>query len=204
MLRRLVFPFEQALQNFQQLWRIDRELIKTRQAVAAISAETLLRSRGQSPSMPVEFMSQYGEDLLAWDLFKNQPTGFFIEIGAFDGYHYSSTYALEALGWTGLLVEPLPLHAAACEVRRKRSRVVHAALQSLDTDQQTSFWKVKDQYDGMFSYSVPTPQHLNGISAFPRSEITVPATSLNRSLASHSDPIDLCVIDVEGAELEGC
>ena len=34
--------------------------------------------RGVEPRMPIEFTSQYGEDLLAWDLLGGPSSGFFM------------------------------------------------------------------------------------------------------------------------------
>jgi FkbM family methyltransferase len=193
----------QVFQQFQQqLLRIDKQLLKTRQAVAGLSAESLLRSRGQQPVMPVEFNSQFGEDLLAWELFKNQPKGFFIEAGALDGYHHSVTYAFEAIGWQGLLVEPTPARYAQCAERRTRSQVVHAALGHHDASGQTAFWVVEDRFGGALSYSKPTDDHLVAIGNVPRQQVMVPSVSLNELLTSHTGPIDLFVLDVEGAELD--
>src|SRR3954469_21340764 len=55
--------------------------------------------------------------------------GTFMEAGAHDGYTQSNTYYLERFrGWHGVLVEAVPeLHAKAAR-RRRRSRVVQAAL----------------------------------------------------------------------------
>lgn len=35
-------------------------------------------------------------------------TGFFLEIGCWDGEHISQTFALEKKGWTGICVDPFP------------------------------------------------------------------------------------------------
>ena len=56
----------------------------------------------------LEFRSQFGEDALLWDFFAGQLDGFFIEVGAFDGYNYSVSYAFECIGWDGLLIEAHP------------------------------------------------------------------------------------------------
>lgn len=50
--------------------------------------------------------SQRGQDAIAYFANKMIQSGFFIEIGAADGVSGSNTYALERLGWKGLLVEP--------------------------------------------------------------------------------------------------
>lgn len=40
--------------------------------------------------------------------------GYFFEAGAFDGFHWSNTQMLAALGWRGLLLEPHPVYYEQC------------------------------------------------------------------------------------------
>jgi FkbM family methyltransferase len=55
--------------------------------------------------------------------------GVFVEAGANDGFRQSNTYYLERFrGWTGVLIEPIPVLAAQCRKRRPRSRVYQCAL----------------------------------------------------------------------------
>jgi hypothetical protein len=35
--------------------------------------------------------------------------GFFVDVGAYDGYQYSNTFGLSKRGWHGVLVEPNPI-----------------------------------------------------------------------------------------------
>lgn len=43
--------------------------------------------------------------------------GYFVEAGAFDGFHWSNTQMLAALGWRGLLLEPHPVYYEQCKDR---------------------------------------------------------------------------------------
>lgn len=61
--------------------------------------------------------------------------GFFIEVGANDGFSQSNTYYLERVrGWRGVLVEPIPRLYKACVRERPKSRVFNCALVSADHD----------------------------------------------------------------------
>lgn len=40
--------------------------------------------------------------------------GYFVEAGAFDGFHWSNTQMLASLGWRGLLLEPHPVYYEQC------------------------------------------------------------------------------------------
>src|SRR3990172_179972 len=54
-------------------------------------------------------------------------SGYFIEVGAYDGITLSNTYFLEQMGWSGLLVEPIASLCQRAAQARPRSRVIHGA-----------------------------------------------------------------------------
>jgi FkbM family methyltransferase len=130
--------------------------------------------------------------------------GFFIEVGAFDGVRFSVTYILEAMGWTGLLIEAIPERFEACRAARPRSRVVHAALGPRGSAGTTSFNFVQDDFGGMLSYHKAKPAHTGMLDAsgLKRTPVTVPLTSMDELLRDHKGEIDAAVIDVEGGELD--
>lgn len=53
--------------------------------------------------------SQHGEQDHILEFFKGQPTGRFLDIGAFDGMTNSNTRALSDVGWDGVCVEANPI-----------------------------------------------------------------------------------------------
>lgn len=180
------------------------QLLRTRRRVYALDAKDRLREAGRTASMPVEFRSQFGEDVMIWDLLDGQLDGFFIEVGAFDGYSCAVTYVLEAVGWTGLLVEAIPERFEQCKSRRKNSRVVHSALGKRGSSGTTTFQIVEDQFGGMLSYHTTTEQHLRMLNNDKRvrNSVTVPLTTMDELLKDHKGRIDVAVIDVEGGELD--
>ena len=59
--------------------------------------------------------------------------GFFIEVGANDGYFESNTYYLEKFkNWRGICIEPIPELYQTCIKERKNSKVFNYALVSHD------------------------------------------------------------------------
>lgn len=63
--------------------------------------------------------------------------GTFIEAGANDGLSQSNTWHLEKrLGWSGILVEPIPEFAQLCKRFRSKSVVYNCALGSFDQENQ--------------------------------------------------------------------
>ncbi len=167
-------------------------------------ASQRLAAAGRQPTMQLAFPSQFGEDLFLWDTFAGQLDGFFIEVGAFDGVSYSVTYALEAFGWKGLLIEAIPDRFEQCRRNRPGSRVVNSALGPRGAKGTIEFTIVEDSLGGMLSYSKATPHHMRSVETIQakRRKVTVPFTSMDELLKEHSGSIDVAVIDVEGVELE--
>ena len=189
-------------QVHRQIQLLQIQVVRANQLAAAAKAELDLQRAGRTARNPVEFTAQYGEDLVLWNLLDHQGEGFFIEAGAFDGYRYSVTYALECIGWRGLLVEALPEAAERCRQRRTASRVVQSALSKPGSPQSATFTVLQDQYGGMLSYLKASEQHLRDTSWAAKQTITVPVTTLDALLADHSGPIDVVVLDLEGGELD--
>jgi FkbM family methyltransferase len=190
-------------QTNEAIGALQKQVLRTRQKVYALEAEAKLAREGKKPRRPVQFRSQYGEDLMIWDLLGGPTEGFFIEVGAFDGYQYSVTYALEAAGWNGLLIEAIPEKFARCKARRPDSRVVHAAVGAKGSTGTTTFTVCDDEYGGMLSYLDANTEHARGLSSrqIPMSKVTVDLTTIDDLLTDHKGPIDLAVIDVEGTEV---
>jgi FkbM family methyltransferase len=175
--------------------------------VYASEIRSVLAAAGRHPRFEVRLPSQFGEDAFLWDLFEGKLDGFFVEVGAYDGVALSATYALEAAGWTGLLVEPLPDRARQCEAARPGSRTVCAAVSRRGSSGTTVFRSVAggtDRFTDMVSGIDPRTQHEGRIERLGGriSEIEVPLFALADLLADHAGPIDVAVIDVEGAEAD--
>ncbi len=181
-------------------WRPMRTLDSIDTGPLRRDARRALKRARRRPLQAVEFRAQFGEDALIWALCDEALDGFFVEAGAFDGYQASVTYALECLGWRGLLVEPNPSMAEACRERRTNSRVVHAALGASTGD--TSFVVTSDGSGGMFSHVPERGGTMKRQRVLHQETVTVPLTTLNELLAGHEGDIDAVSLDVEGFELE--
>lgn len=173
-----------------------------RRAYCAYAAERL-RSAGRPPRSLPEFRSQFGEDLLLFDLFDGQFDGFFIEAGAFNGVDFSATYVFEQLGWSGLLIEPIPQRFEECRVNRPHARVVHAALGAPGDPDQASLEVTNDMYGGMLSFVNAGEDHHRRLAAsdLPKVTVKVPQATLDSILGDDHPRIDLAILDVEANEL---
>ena len=80
------------------------------------------------------WQSESGQDrYLVEQIFRNRRSGFFVELGAADGQHFSNTYALEhGMNWSGILIEPMESQARRCATNRLASVCVHASRQVLE------------------------------------------------------------------------
>jgi len=140
----------------------------------------------------------------------NRRDGFFIEVGANDGIAASNTLYFERyLGWSGLLIEPIPALAEACRRNRPRAIVEHAALVPFGHQGET----IDMRFCGLMSVvrngmrsEAEEDEHVRigaEIQKLDVYQIAVPAKPLQSILNAHGiRQADLFVLDVEGFEAQ--
>lgn len=64
--------------------------------------------------MTFQSVAQAGQDQWVWEMTEHKRDGFYLDIGCNDPIFHSNTYALEQMGWTGLLIDIL----GGCETRK--------------------------------------------------------------------------------------
>lgn len=186
---------------------LNQQISKLAKRVCVLEANAKLGEIGRRARLPVEFRSQFGEDVLIWNLLGGQLDGFIIECGAFDGVHFAVSSVFDAIGWDCLCVEAIPERFEQCKINRPQSRVVNAALSHRGAPATATFTVTDDAFGGMLSYLTTTDYHKNA-SAVKNSRqrsVTVPCTTMNALLegdARLKGPIDVAVIDVEGGEVD--
>lgn len=131
--------------------------------------------------------SQNQQDIWVLQLafLQNWTTGFFLDIGAFNGKFCSNSYLLEKLGWNGVCVEPFPANFGG-----RRCAVVTRAVSDAD-DQQVAF-------SGSGQVRSLEPQG----KSFSTQATTISFNTLLRRYASGHDFIHFVSLDVEGHELQ--
>ncbi len=138
------------------------------------------------------------------DYFANKRNGIFVEVGANDPTSpESQTHHLEKqLGWTGLLVEPIPYLAALARQERPGSTVCECACTAPDKVGQLELLipRIGDELmTGHASLEANADEH--NYRDFER--VAVQAVTLGELCNQHGiRSIDLLSIDVEGAELD--
>ena len=58
------------------------------------------------------------------EIFPNITDGFFVEVGAYDGYRWSNTLSLINNGWGGAFIEPIPRYADSCRKRYENNEKI--------------------------------------------------------------------------------
>lgn len=139
--------------------------------------------------------AQLNQDLFA--LLANQfRRGYFVEIGANDGFGISNTLFLEQhFGWTGLLVEANPRYRESL-ARRTRSTVVCKAITAASG---RMFFADAGVYGGLVENL--DSLHARHTARAPRIEVECDILDSVFAEAAVPDLIDFLSIDVEGAEL---
>src|SRR5436190_7908247 len=142
-----------------------------------------------------EYETQLNQDVFALLMNRFRP-GFFVEIGANDGFRLSNTLYLETnFGWKGVLVEPNPKYLMSLE-KRKNSVVVNKAISSQDGE--------ADFIDaGLYGGLRECLDNTHDVFTKGAGCISVDCIGLQEILNSASAPeqIDFISVDVEGGEV---
>ncbi len=172
---------------------------------------TTSRLASRPDNEPITFRSQFGEDLLILELLGWPSEGTFVEVGGYDGLTNSVSSALEQLGWTGLLVEPVPALYEQARANRPDARVVHAAVGRAGSAGTATLRHYDDARGYDESSHLESSTDNTGTRRPPKNTpvrtIEVPLTTLTDLLDElfkdiPTDRVDAASIDVEGHELD--
>lgn len=137
--------------------------------------------------------------------------GYFFEVGANDGISQSNTAYLERnMGWTGILVEPVPHKFVECKINRPNSQVFNAALVSEDFKNDVVELKYSNLMTTSSLSKIDREAHKLRGENFLGAEIGIsgqtfyaPARTTQSIIEEAGWPqIDFFSLDVEGAELD--
>ncbi|MBK8139373.1 MAG: FkbM family methyltransferase [Chloroflexi bacterium] len=156
------------------------------------------------------FYSQHGEDCLLWSFFDKQPTGFFVDVGAFDGRYVSNTYAFELMGWKGICIEPHPVSYDILSSLRSTICLNVACVADETTTSVTLFMEKLGFLSGLLEDrqdDVKRRYEKRGLEFDGFETVSVPATTLNQILSEQlprgaATEISFLSLDVEGTELD--
>ncbi|MGE0879154.1 MAG: FkbM family methyltransferase [Acidimicrobiia bacterium] len=149
-------------------------------------------------SAPLISFGQNNEDVVLWRCFRDQPGGFYIDVGAGDPVVDSVTKVFYDSGWSGINAEPqVPLYMALCD-QRPRDVTLNVAFGDrhglLELHTAVDYWGLTTT-----DATIAAQHGADGVRIASR---LVPVVPLNSVLdAVKPSRIDFLKIDVEGAEL---
>ena len=139
-----------------------------------------------------------------YELFFGQAEhGFFVEVGAYDGYSFSNTSCLAERGWSGLLIEPVSEYADQCRDRYSNREDIEILQVAVGSSDGTLSLHIAGPFTTASESQFTEYRELSAKElARDDTVISVQQSTLDAILESseieHS--FDLLVVDVEGYE----
>lgn len=141
--------------------------------------------------------SQFGEDVLLKDIFRERAQGTYVDVGACHPIFLSNTYALYRQGWRGVAIDA---NASMCEAFAKfrpNDRFIHSAVGKEGVVTMTMFDNAVFNCTEEHAASVPIEFRKGARS------VAVPSKSLAAILdESQVGGVDFLNIDCEGSDLQ--
>ena len=155
----------------------------------ALSAE----SRALAATYGPETNSQYEEEWIIRDFFKDKRDGVFVDVGANDSKHFNNTYYLETkLDWSGVAVEPLREFEADYLAHRPRTKF-RAFFVSDASNEVAKMYYLKSN-----TLVTSADKTFTARSGPDAQEVTAPTITLNDLLAGEQiERVDFLSMDIE-------
>jgi FkbM family methyltransferase len=158
----------------------------------------------------MNYYSQYGEEEIFKEFFKNKVNGFVVDIGAADGITNSnSRFLIENLNWGGILIEPVPAFFKNLldlyENNNSISLVNSAVFKS--TENEVDFFQfngIKSEDTQCSTLALDFKTHIERLYGEKYSKTTTSTITLIDLFNSLNvtEKFDLLSVDCEGADME--
>jgi FkbM family methyltransferase len=139
-----------------------------------------------------------------WEaLFGRRRTGYFVEVGAYDGENFSNTSCLADVGWSGLYIEPIAEFAEKCRMRHANNAGVSVLVTAVAEKAGATEIFVGDTLSTIVGEQVADYEKIDWAKGLHQGQKRQVATeTLDALLERGAVPtdFDLLVVDVEGAE----
>lgn len=130
-------------------------------------------------------------------IWRDREPGFYVELGAWNGYKKNSTYILETLGWDGVCIEPTEESYNEL-IKVRKCRCLNVAVYSSETTLEFTTFKDDPACNGIFD--THSPLHKERYHLRDTEIVKIKTTTWSQlNLPSH---IDYLQLDTEGSELE--
>lgn len=144
--------------------------------------------------------SQEGEDRLLENIFKNQATGFYIDVGAHHPYYLSNTNLFYNNGWSGINIDANP--DCIDQFIKMRPRDINLALGVGEQVGELKFYRFQEPALSSFDEKLSQQRIKEGRKLLDTIQIKI--STLENILDKHlkqNQNIDFMTIDVEGLDL---
>jgi FkbM family methyltransferase len=131
--------------------------------------------------------------------------GLFVEVGAFDGISSSNSSCLAEIGWSGILIEPIPRYAELCRTRYRGNHRIQIIEAAVGAKHSTVEITVGGPFSSTIDEVVTRYRGLEWSKADVQdsTRLSVPQWTLDETLDAANlagKPIDVLIVDVEGAQ----
>ena len=138
------------------------------------------------------------------DVFGYKNDGFFVEVGAYDGYRWSNTTPLIEADWSGIMIEPVSRYYEACENRYKdndKVEISNCCIGWENKDKQKVYFggpltTIVEEMVSIYNQTDPSDNH--SLDNYSESTMYTLDTFLEDKKVERN--FDVLSIDVEGAE----
>lgn len=143
-------------------------------------------------------MSQLGADDWVLSKFPTGHKGFFLDVGAADGFSISNTLKLENAGWSGIAVDAFPRN-----FERRTKTVVESAVVAAKKGELVNF-VVPVKHRDFSGIERNLGKHRDAINQVATQTVVLTTSLLGDILAKHDAPkeIDYLNLDIEGSEYD--
>jgi FkbM family methyltransferase len=145
------------------------------------------------------YYAQFYEDYILGYVFKDQKSGFYVDVGANDPDESSVTKYFYLAGWRGINIEPIP--ELVEKLNKSRPEDTNKGVAISDRPGELTFYKgVKASGLSTLSPKIAASHRAKG---FKFTKIRIPVTTLNAVLDEHAKDrpeITFMNVDVEGFE----
>ncbi len=139
--------------------------------------------------------SQFGEDEILLELFKDIPQGRYVDVGAHHPYRYSNTYLLYKKGWRGVNIDANPDSIRLFEQARPDDKNICSGVGEVGT---LTYYRFSDPAVNTFIKSEADEWRSKSFLKYLGTSETMvqPLSSFIK------EPYDLLTIDAEGMDLQ--
>jgi len=176
-------------------------ILRKFQLKTSLHEETYIKLMENAENLKLDFKAQFAQGLMAYLFFKGKKEGFFIDIGANNGYNGNATLWAEQLGWQGICAEPQKDIFEQLRKNRRCTLVNRAISNKTQNNVEFILFPEKNYRSGIAS--TMTDEHIiEAKTLSSMSSTTVDTITFNEMMIDFPNLryIDFLKIDTEGHE----